>query len=264
MNKSRIHRLFSARSGLLDRLGHIGLRFYLYRENLSFDPDVNGERFLLAALSKHGYDCGTIMDIGANIGGWADMAINIWPAANLHLIDSSPSAVATLKKKYAGMVKLRIHHVAIGLEEGTITVAENADTLSHSRVEVARKGARNKLRMVSGAALCRAAKIEKIDLLKVDTEGFDLDVIHGFGDMIAQRKVGILQFEHYAVSMCYRRPFSDAMQLLHDAGYQLAKLFPDGVRLVTEKRDIFAEAVGPNFVAFSPDLTDLAQRLKSR
>jgi FkbM family methyltransferase len=259
-----MHSLLSARSTLLDRLGQAGLRFYLYRENLSFDADVNGERFLLQALNKHGYDCGTIMDIGANVGSWTDMAIDAWPAANLHLIDSSPSAVAALRQKYAGLANLSIHHVAIGLEEATVEVAENADTLSHSRVEKAGQGARNKLRMVSGATLCSEAGIDSIDLLKIDTEGFDLDVIHGFGDMIAQRKVGVLQFEHYAVSMCYRRPFSDVVQLFSDAGYQLAKLFPEGVRFMADRRDVFAEAVGPNFVAFSPDLTDLAHKLKSR
>lgn len=264
MTKSGLHRLFSARSSLLDRIGRAGLRFYLYRENLSFDADVNGERFLLQALNKHGYDCGTIMDIGANVGSWADMALEIWPGASLHLVDASPAAVAALRKKYAGGADVSIHHVAIGLEETLVEVAENADTLSHSRVEKAGQNSSNALRMVSGATLCHEAGIDRIDLLKIDTEGFDLDVIHGFADMISQRKIGVLQFEHYAISMFYQRPFSEVKQLLGNAGYHLAKLFPEGVRVLNGRQDIFAEAVGPNFVAFSPDLANLARKLKTR
>ena len=38
------------------------------------------------------------------------------------------------------------------------------------------------------------AGVEKIDFLKIDTEGFELEVLHGFGEDLA--RVGIVQFEY--------------------------------------------------------------------
>ncbi len=62
-------------------------------------------------------------------------------------------------------------------------------------------------------------KVKKIDLLKIDTEGYELEVIKGLGDSIS--KVMIILFEHHYDNMILKNyKFSDIHDLLKNNGFQ--------------------------------------------
>jgi len=48
--------------------------------DFSYDFEVNGERFLVSALAP--FDLRTVLDVGANVGSWAQIAASSFP----HLI----------------------------------------------------------------------------------------------------------------------------------------------------------------------------------
>ena len=67
-------------------------------------------------------------------------------------------------------------------------------------------------------------KIEKIDLLKIDTEGYELNVLKGFGKSINIVKVVI--FEHHFDLMIKKNyNYSDINQYLTNKGFHLKYKF---------------------------------------
>ena len=62
-------------------------------------------------------------------------------------------------------------------------------------------------------------KIQKIDLLKIDTEGYELEVIKGLKDSIS--KVSVILFEHHYDNMIIKNyTFSDIHNLLKNNGFR--------------------------------------------
>ena len=67
-------------------------------------------------------------------------------------------------------------------------------------------------------------KIDKIDLLKIDTEGYELNVIKGFGENINVVKVII--FEHHFDLMIKKNyNYSDINKYLNNKGFHLKYKF---------------------------------------
>lgn len=63
-------------------------------------------------------------------------------------------------------------------------------------------------------------KISNIDFLKIDTEGYEYEILKGFGEMI--RKVRIIMFEHHYDNMIKKSyTFSDINFLLTQNGFKL-------------------------------------------
>lgn len=261
MNHDRIHKLLSTRSSLLDALGHAGLRFFLYRENAYFHPDYNGEHHVLNQLKALGVSPRTIFDIGANVGRWSSRVHSLWPDAQIHMFDPVPSVAAGLERTFAAVPQMHVHNCAVGAEDGTVDIHENLDRSSHSFVT---RSATGEGKLVSGASAFKLAGADHVELVKLDTEGFDLDIIHGFEPQLRAAQISFFQFEHHTHSASYGRQFGPTTAFLRDLGYRVGKIFPDGLREVEYGRNSWAYNVGPNFFAAAPDRADVFEALLSR
>ena len=76
----------------------------------------------------------------------------------------------------------------------------------------------------TGASLMQALGVERIDFLKIDTEGHDLEVLHGFLPMLdcvdfIQVEAGMNPYNET------HAPFAKLDGLLKDAGFFLAHFF---------------------------------------
>lgn len=261
MNHDTLHRVLSVRSKLLDRLGAAALRFYLYRENAYFRPDLNGEHLLLDRLADNGISPGAIFDIGANEGRWSARVHQKWPNAQVHLFEPVPSIAARLNARFQGNDQIHIHHCAVGGEDGSVQFHENTELSSHSFVS---KDAGGEIRLVSGATAFKLANISHLDLCKIDAEGFDLDILHGLEPQLKSRQISFIQFEHHALAVSYGRPFGPTSNYMRDLGYRIGKIFPDGLREIKYGANNWSNQIGPNFFAASPDHSDVFEALLSR
>lgn len=261
MNHDTLHRVLSVRSKFLDRLGAAALRFYLYRENAYFRPDVNGEHRLLDMLAAQGIQPQTIFDIGANVGRWSARARGQWPNAEIHLFEPVPSTVDRLNARFQGDSRTHIHNCAVGGKDGTVKLHENSEISSHSFVSCNNEG---DTRLITGATAFQLAKISYLDLCKIDAEGFDLDILHGLEPQLKSRQISFIQFEHHALAVSYSRPFGPTSTYLHELGYRVGKIFPEGLREIKYGANNWSNQIGPNFFAASPDHTGVFDALLSR
>ena len=59
-------------------------------------------------------------------------------------------------------------------------------------------------RVSTGDDYCREHSVSSLDLLKVDTEGSDLQVLRGFREMLERRAIDVVQFEYGRASITSR------------------------------------------------------------
>jgi FkbM family methyltransferase len=257
------HKLLSSRSKLLDWAGGIGLRLYLYRQNLFFDPDVNGEHQFLEKLKARGFSPKTIFDIGANEGRWSSYVGNMWPDAVVHMFEPMAGIVARLTEKFAGRAQFHVHHGAVGAENGKIKVFENTELSSHSYVGASADDA-PEVDVFSGPKCLELAGVEKVELCKIDTEGFDLAILKGLQKELATHRFSVIQFEHHQFAVSYGVRFADVTAMLRDCGYRVGKIYPEGIKEVRYGEHDWEYIIGPNFCAMSPDCHGLFESLRSR
>ena len=75
--------------------------------------------------------------------------------------------------------------------------------------------------------VCREFGVDRIDFLKVDAEGSDLDVLRGAEALLGER-IGVIQFEFGGTSIDANQTLRDFFDLLEPAGYRVHRLLPEG------------------------------------
>lgn len=257
----RMQRLV-ARSGLAVRLAILvrNQARCVIKYHLAESPDVaeTGEVWLWDAVAAR---CERAIDVGANVGDWtAGMLTRKGddPAFVLVALEPSESALAILHGRFDGDRRVTIVEAAAGDRPGTIAFLEERDAGKGSslvpgfaRVE----GRTRDVRVTTVADVVRSAGWDGADVVKIDAEGYDLRVIRGAESLIAERRIGVVQFE-------YNRPWQLAGETLFGAydlferhGYRVFLLKRDGLYVLnyTLYEEYFEYS---NFVAIAPAWMD--------
>jgi len=118
--------------------------------------------------------------------------------------------------------------------------------------------------VTTGFRFLAAEGIERVDILKVDTEGHDLRVLRGFLDFLRQRPVPVIQFEHGRIAIPSRVLLRDFYGLLTPYGYRIGRLFPNGVRF--QDYDFFRDEHfrDGNYVAVHQTCSEIIAALRAR
>jgi FkbM family methyltransferase len=172
-----------------------------YFRNLQVNAAQNDLLFKVASEINLSGNC--FLDIGANIGVTAQMIRMIHPDANIICLEPSPKAYFYIQKN-AGEGML-LFNVAAGNKTGEVDFFE-ADYLAGSSINLmtdgvscSRKTIKVPLTTIDG--LVANHSIEQIKLIKVDVEGFELDVLQGARKTINRfDPVFVCEFNSYALA----------------------------------------------------------------
>lgn len=105
-------------------------------------------------------------------------------------------------------------------------------------------------------------QLEYIDFLKIDAEGYDLHVLRGASKLLAQQKIGVIQFEYNIPWKTVNSTLKEAFELLKSFGYQVFLLKNAGLFDIkfNGENEYFDYS---NYVAISPKkIDDLRQLIK--
>jgi FkbM family methyltransferase len=141
-----------------------------------------------------------VMDVGANIGITTVMASRAVPAGRVFAFEPGPTAFACLSATVAAnaLGNCAIHNVGLGASAGELPFTET-DFLAGSYVGGG-AGAGPKVRIRTLDVLAAEAGIQRLDLVKIDVEGFELDVLRGAAEAIARfRPRFVMEFNSYAL-----------------------------------------------------------------
>jgi FkbM family methyltransferase len=175
-------------------------RVIRYHLTPSDDPTENGEMWLLDAIAPR---VRTFVDVGANVGEWTAALLDRAPAASGVLIEAGPTAAERLRMRFGDRVQIVV--AAAGDEEGVATFWEElgAGERSSALPGFSGKAMERSVPMTTIDAVARDHDLDRIDLLKIDVEGFDARVIRGASGLLEEQRIDALQFE-------YNRPWATA------------------------------------------------------
>jgi FkbM family methyltransferase len=143
-----------------------------------------------------GFKFDVILDVGANIGQSCVPYATYFPNATIHAFEPVPSTFEALKEAVQALPNIHAWNCALGAQAGHATMRTSNSRRSRGDriVEGMADGADAvKVPVSTGASFCAEHQIEHVSFLKIDTEGYDLNVLKGFEDTLA--KVDFVQVE---------------------------------------------------------------------
>lgn len=202
------------------------------------DMMTNGEYRLLGQFLP---GSSVIFDIGAHVGEWTNHALAINPHLQIHCFepgkDNFEKLTANVKSAqvvcnffglsssrgersffiYRDAPGLNSLYQRRGLEDGWgLATTHEIETVQLDTLE----------------NYCRDRNIQKIDFMKVDVEGHELEVFKGGVSLFREGRVRAIQFEYGGCNIDSRVLLKDIFEFFQGMHYQFYKILPVSLRMV--------------------------------
>lgn len=150
-----------------------------------------------------------VFDVGANVGQTVGDLLATLPNPTVYSFEPSPNSFETLRSVYGGREGIHLENLALGDRPGTLPFFVTRDySVNDSLLEPAWKAEATEIpvRVETLDEYCTAHGVQRIDFLKVDTQGYDLSVLHGARRMLTDQRVHIFCVELTFVPMYKGQP----------------------------------------------------------
>lgn len=231
-------------------------KWYLQLQNISNEGLCYGNDALIAAAETHlikqlsaKFNKDTIVfDVGANVGDYAAQWLPV-----THCIYAFEPKKETYELLHLRMQsKIITEQMALGSAKGNLHLYETTDHRLHSLV--AREHANYSWE--KGAAVqvdtldnyCAANAIRNIDFLKIDTEGYEMEVLKGAAGML--KNISYIQFEFGGASLAQKVSFKNFYDLLHPQ-FKIYFMLIDGIHEIATYHEKLENYTGNNFLAIN-------------
>jgi FkbM family methyltransferase len=188
----------------------------------------------LAMLRSRGYVPRLVIDVGANVGDWTDLAGRVFPEARFQLVEPQNACAEALTRFKPP--RFVVHSVAVtspGIETVTMIGAEAADGSSGAFVARDNERAANETAF-DATTLDRlfAGDLRRDDraLLKLDIEGHELDALAGATEILRLVEVGVCETRFFDVERSGRPTFADVVQFMRGCSFELYDIAALGSR----------------------------------
>jgi FkbM family methyltransferase len=126
----------------------------------------------------------TIIDVGANVGQSVERFLREFPRAMIVSCEPAPAAFAKLSANYGAHPRVLCKEIALGSRESTAVMQIDSDVSELNSIvrkpdQSVSGGDRVLVQMDTLDHLLEMLNVRVVDLLKIDTEGFEIDVLNG-------------------------------------------------------------------------------------
>jgi len=197
-------------------------------ETTGLDLELDLPRF----VSRHE---AVLFDIGANVGQSIKVFRKLFPDAWIFAFEPSAGCFETLQKRFDD-ARLTLFHTALGSEEGELALREYEmsvlnsvlplDPTKDNRFRDVQRVREERVAVRTVDAVREEMGHSHIDLLKIDTQGFDLDVLRGAERTLAAGAVSAVMVELNFFPMYVGQARAEqVMEFLTDRGFVLVDLY---------------------------------------
>ncbi len=205
---------------------HFGYRYFkIAYHPVGLDHAHDVARFLGSATNVK-----VVFDVGANEGQTTQHYLRTFPCAQIYSIEPFTTAYQSLAKRLSRLPRVKTFQLAF------------ADSDRSARIKLAALSVQNSLRYEVGDgcscpdselieirtldSFCAEQNINRIDLLKTDTEGFDLEVLKGAEGMLRARQIQFILTEAtFHRDDSYHTSFFSLAEYLYAFGYCFVDLY---------------------------------------
>ncbi len=157
---------------------------------------VSGSVEALAALRSLGAGATVIVDAGANDGRSAVRLAAAYPDASIYSLEPVESTYRELVRNTRHLASVRCYPLGLGSAPGTAEIFINEQATRNSLHPGFGSATRSEeIELVTLDGFLEAEGISTVDLLKVDTEGHDLEVLKGATRALSEGRIRAIQVE---------------------------------------------------------------------
>ena len=180
-------------------------------------------------LKRLGFDANYILDIGAYVGSWTEMIKEIYPQAEILMIEPQLNKEETLvrvAKKYNGSVKYSMSFLGSqsGKDVAFFEMEFGSSAFQERSTFPRKKVQKNTIRLCE---LLHNFNWGKVDFIKIDAQGYELEILKGATDIL--RSVECILMEVSLIDINEGAPiFAEVILFMNDKGfvpYDICTLF---------------------------------------
>jgi len=197
---------------------------------------------LADAWTIRGGDIRTVFDVGAHVGQTAIWLADAYPEATIYSFEPDSESYARLQSVAQACPRIRTVNAAAGDFNGHADFFVNHFKATNSLLKT-RPGAerflvhadqmaleaRTTVPVLTLDAFCASESIDRLDLLKIDAQGYELRILDGAQDTLKRLMVPLIYLEVCFVQWYEDQPlFPDVYQYLYTRDYRLVWLYESG------------------------------------
>lgn len=150
---------------------------------------------MIHALRRLAFEPAIVLDVGANIGQSVLEFREAYPKARIHAFEPIRVSFEQLRTATEGDPLTTAHHLALSRAEAALTMTSRGASTGNRVVAQAVGPLLEGVTAEAGDVFCARHGITRVDFLKIDTEGHDLEVVMGFHQMLTAGAVRFVQAE---------------------------------------------------------------------
>jgi FkbM family methyltransferase len=214
-------------------------------------------KFIKNRIGKLNKSC--VFDVGANVGDYSVAVLKANDTAQLHLFEPSQIHYEVLRS-IPSLQNAAINQFGLSENDEVRKLYKDNDITGLASIisrDLEHLGIRlNKTEVVkleTGDSYVSRLNIKKIDLLKIDVEGWEMSVLKGFSESFSKGIIHCCQFEFGHAHIERRENFRDFFRFFVQHGFSVGVLNPNGlVNFISNYDEIFENYYTTNYVAALP------------
>ncbi len=185
------------------------------------------------------HNCKTVFDVGCRND---NVFYELDPKLEIHLFDPNPKVY--IEEELSDKPNVHFNRFALGNKVGKTTLHYNYGSIIHRTEEPKFEGMHQEceIQISTLASYCYNNNIEHIDLLKIDTEGYDFEVIKGGGRELLS-KCRYIQFEEWLEGYAGGETIKDVLSFFSE--WNVYKMNTKPVNYVVSKEILSDDVLKP-------------------
>lgn len=181
-----------------------------------------------------------IIDVGANVGQTILRYKNVLPDARIVSFEPNCEIINDLKLFAQDYENVEVHNLALGRNEGKLEFNINPYSLYSSFLPFSKKfnhqlyaespqafeKQKIQVEMMTLDSYCQSNGINQIDILKIDTEGAEIDILSGAEKLLKSESIDMVYVETYVQQKYENQPLLyDIGSFLYEYGYVMFAMY---------------------------------------
>jgi FkbM family methyltransferase len=188
------------------------------------------------ALVLGGRPAPVCIDAGANVGQFIELLRSSLHHPIIHAFEPAPEAFERLRSRCASMSDVRLINAGLGDEASQINfnIYDNHTLNSFLPMSSSGSGTLGGSKLVRSITVpvlrlddyAASSEIGRIDLLKIDTQGYELRILKGCIGLLGERRIGAILLELNFVPLYDGQVWAhEIIGFLHEHGFGLVDLY---------------------------------------